>query len=240
MLTSEQKQSYTKDGYLIIEKRVPKVLVEEIVHELKIFAKQVSGEIFPSEEEIWTDPDVVNIPPCKTITTKFLNLSEVIEPVQEIIGYDISLLYASPILIRPGQGKIYWHRDFRDVLNYLLSSVSKSADGLTDTDLQLLLPAFLKTTLFLNIFLQDMSDAVGPVRVIPGSHKWEHSPEQRYANLLPGEVRLLVPAGAAIFFEPSTWHTLDANTSTIDCWMYGFFFAKKNIQSVLDALEGKI
>ena len=64
------------------------------------------------------------------------------------------------------------------------------------------------------------------MRVVPGSHRWEHSPYRPEADSLPGEILLPVPAGAAVFHEAGLWHTAGPNRSTVDCWAVFPFFGR--------------
>lgn len=241
MLTAEQKQTFAKDGYLIFEEIVPKTLAEKIRYEVEILSENEKelGIVSAGEDETWDIDNQLVRPQFQQIIQNLLNMPKVMESVQELIGSDIHLLLSAGIVIRAGRGRIYWHRD-SDVTLEFIAREFKLTDGLKDIDSSLVLPALFENTLALSIFLQDTSDAVGPMRVIPGSHRWEHSPNQPYVNSLPGEVGLPVPTGAAIIYEPSIWHTADANTSAIDCWTFTLIYRNTHIQPVLDALKGKV
>jgi ectoine hydroxylase-related dioxygenase (phytanoyl-CoA dioxygenase family) len=57
------------------------------------------------------------------------------------------------------------------------------------------------------LYLDDITDATGPLCVVPGSHN--RIAEDQPANLfddLPGQVVLRLPAGSAVFAHGALWH----------------------------------
>lgn len=239
MLTNEQTQTFAKEGYLLLEEIVPKTLVEEIRYEAKIHSEKELGVEYGSKEEVWDIDTRLVRAQFQKIIQRLLDLPTLREPVQKLIGSDIHLLLCATVVVRAVQGRIYWHQDSDAVLGFIAEEFNLT-DGLKDIDFSLMSSALLGNTMGVAIFLQDTSDALGPMRVIPGSHRWEHSPNDPYANSLPGEVHLPLPTGAAVFHEPSIWHTLGVNTSATDCWIFGLYYRNSNIQPVLNALKGKI
>lgn len=237
MLTLDQKQAYLNNGYLTLEETVPKTLVEEIRHEIELITEQKHGEVFPGEYEAWTDYTIPNQIRYQKIIERLLELPTVMEPVQDLIGSDISLLSTDLGIIRAGTGYIAWHQDLRYLLDVLLASASKSTNGLTDDNLRLLLPVVPQTTIFITIYLQNTDNAMGAMRVIPGSHRWEPLLEPSSADPRYKEVHLPLPGGAAMFYTPAIWHTANANTSTNNFWIISLVFTKNNIQPLLDALK---
>src|SRR5947209_10033381 len=81
-----------------------------------------------------------------------LDVPELVEAACDLIGEDVQLLALDLLLVRPGQGGIGWHRDVTFVCNKTLSMNT-------------------------GIYLQEMTVETGPLRVVPGSHRWEHGPE---------------------------------------------------------------
>ena len=58
------------------------------------------------------------------------------------------------------------------------------------------------------LFLDDMTDEVGPTRVMPGSHRGEAAPPpEQVGQPLPGEVTAYAKAGDAILINSAIWHT---------------------------------
>src|SRR5438046_3188816 len=64
------------------------------------------------------------------------------------------------------------------------------------------------------LYLDDMTEEVGPTRVVPGSHRGEAlPPEARVGGPLPGEVAVYATAGDAVFINSAIWHTGGRNQS---------------------------
>ena len=58
------------------------------------------------------------------------------------------------------------------------------------------------------LFLDDMTEEVGPTRVVPGSHRGETwPPADSRDRPLPGEVAVYAKAGDACFINSAIWHT---------------------------------
>src|SRR5437879_6531997 len=64
------------------------------------------------------------------------------------------------------------------------------------------------------LYLDDMTEEVGPTRVVPGTHRGEAlPPEDRAGEPLPGEVAVHAGAGDAVFINSAIWHTGGRNRS---------------------------
>jgi hypothetical protein len=241
MLTAEQKQAYVNDGYFTLEETVPKALVEEIRHEVELITEQKRGGVLPGDYEWWSDHTIPDPIRYQKIIQRLLELPTVMESVQALIGSDISLLISDLAIIRAGTGYIAWHQDHGYVVEVLNTLASKSTNGLNDDALLLLVPVANQATVFITIYLQNTDNAMGALRVIPSSHRWEHSLDPSSANSLDTEICLPLPGGAAMFYTPTIWHTAAANTSTTNYWTLTLIFTKNNIEPLLvDALKGRI
>jgi len=81
-----------------------------------------------------------------------------------------------------------WHRDFTHPGDYPLS---------------------INTILFLD----DITEEVGPTRVVPGTHRGTNlPPPDQHNEPLTGEVAVYAKAGDAIFINSAIWHTGGRNT----------------------------
>ncbi len=242
MLTVEQKQAYVNDGYFTVEETVPKALIKEIRHEVELITEQKRGGLLPGDYEWWSDYTIPDQIRYQKIIQRVLELPTVIEPVQTLIGSDTSLLITDLSIIRAGTGYIAWHQDHPYIVEVLNAHhASKLTDDLNDDDLRLLVPVANQATVFISIYLQNTDNAMGALRVIPSSHQWEHSLDPSSANSIDTERCLPLPAGAAMFYTPSVWHTAAANTSTTNYWTLTLIFTKNNIQPLfVDALKGRI
>lgn len=115
-----------------------------------------------------------------------------VESMRKILGDDLQLLAVDYRDFPAQSGGRYWHIDF-----YYLPGVE-----LTLTAVALL-------------YLQDMTDEMGPLHLIPGSHKWARmpSPDEVTSEHLDGEVKANVTAGSALIIHPHLWHTVTRNVS---------------------------
>ncbi|MES4792516.1 MAG: hypothetical protein C4321_05585, partial [Chloroflexota bacterium] len=105
---------------------------------------------------------------------KVLDLPRLIGGAEALIGEDVQLLAMDLLFVRAGHGNVGWHRDIGFVCNKTLS---------------------INT----GIYLQDLTEESGPLRVVPGTHRVEEHPPQ--CDELPGMVKVVAPAGAAVFFD---------------------------------------
>jgi len=118
------------------------------------------------------------------IGTPFMDL------LRQTIGDDYQLLAYQALEIGPKSGAAReWHIDFH-VLNPLILTVRVA------------------------IYLTDMTEEMGPLYVIPGSHRWGREPSaQERESELEGEIRVTVPAGTAVAFAGQLWHSASRNNS---------------------------
>ena len=116
----------------------------------------------------------------------------ILERHQAIFGEQTQLLQYD--LLRQGPKNdsapdYAWHRDF-----------SMRGDH----------PLSINTILYLN----DMTEEVGPTRVVPGSHRGEGKPSAAQSGSpIPGEVAVYAEAGDAVFINSAIWHTGGRNRS---------------------------
>ncbi len=69
-------------------------------------------------------------------------------------------------------------------------------------------------TVNVGIYLQDMTPEMGPLALLPGSHRWRRNPTEEEAALeYAGEIEGRVPAGTAIMFDAKLWHSAGHNDS---------------------------
>ncbi len=57
------------------------------------------------------------------------------------------------------------------------------------------------------IYLDELTDATGPLCVMPGSHRWDRKPcpAGDFAEK-PGQIKLNLPAGSAVLIHGNLWH----------------------------------
>lgn len=104
-----------------------------------------------------------------------------VESARDLIGPDVQLIALDLLYTAPHQGKVGWHRDVTFTCNKTLSMNT-------------------------GIYLEDMTDAKGPLRVIPGSHRTDQPPPPG-DKPAPGERIVPVRAGTAVFFDAGLLHS---------------------------------
>ena len=119
-----------------------------------------------------------------------VTIPRLLEAVRGALGDDLQLLALDSLETPPDAGRAReWHADFRERI-----------------------PA----TVCVNcgLYLQDMTDEVGPLRVIPGSHRWDRQPsEEEQHRPLDGEQTVYIDAGDCVVFDAQLWHTGSSNGS---------------------------
>ena len=118
-----------------------------------------------------------------------LENSSLIQAAAGLIGDDIQLLAMDLLATAPGKGGIGWHRDVTFVCNKTISMNT-------------------------GLYLQDLDEQVGLLKVVPGTHRSEHVPTPDANGVCDGEVVVRAKAGQAIFFDAALWHTGGGNRST--------------------------
>ncbi len=69
-------------------------------------------------------------------------------------------------------------------------------------------------TVNVGVYLQDMTPDMGPLALLPGSHRWRRKPTPEEACLEnDGEIEGRVEAGGAMIFDSKLWHTPGRNES---------------------------
>lgn len=63
------------------------------------------------------------------------------------------------------------------------------------------------------LYLQDLDEHVGLLKVVPGTHRLDHTPVPDANGVCAGEVIVRARAGQAVFFEAALWHTGVGNRS---------------------------
>jgi ectoine hydroxylase-related dioxygenase (phytanoyl-CoA dioxygenase family) len=120
-----------------------------------------------------------------------LDVAALVTTAEALQGADVQLLALDLLLARDGSDGIGWHRDVQFVCNKTLSMNT-------------------------GIYLQDLTDDVGLLRVLPGSHRREDLPAYRGDEQVEGEVVVRARAGDAVFFDAGLLHAGGPNRSGAD------------------------
>lgn len=114
-----------------------------------------------------------------------LDSRELIGALAGVLGDDVQLLSMDLLLIRPGCDRKKWHRDVSFVCNKALSVNA-------------------------GIYLYDMTPQMGPVWIVPGSHRRGEGPPDG-ADSHTGQVQVPVSAGDMVVFDAGLWHSSGHN-----------------------------
>lgn len=117
-----------------------------------------------------------------------LDSSEIVESLAGVLGDDVQLLSMDLLLIGPGHDRRRWHRDVSFVCNKALSVNA-------------------------GIYLYDMTPQMGPLRIVPGSHRREDGPPEG-VDPLDGQIEVPVSAGDVVIFDAGIWHSSGVNRTT--------------------------
>ena len=100
----------------------------------------------------------------------------------QLLQYD--LLRQGP---RSGAAERSWHRDFTH-------------------------PGDVPLSINTLVYFDDMTEEVGPTRVVPGTHRGSAlPPPDKHHDPLPGEVAAYAKAGDAVFINSAIWHSGGSN-----------------------------
>jgi ectoine hydroxylase-related dioxygenase (phytanoyl-CoA dioxygenase family) len=144
----------------------------------------------------------------RTEFRRLLDTADLVNVGRELVGEDVQLLALDLLRVRAGQPGTYWHRD---------------AGWVCDRSLAVSVAMYLQST--------GDGDDVGPLRVVPGSHRQREAPPDPAAPDIAGAVSLPVAAGTAIIHAATLWHTASDNRSSLDCWglfpIFGPYWIKR-------------
>lgn len=206
MLTTEQKQTFAEEGYLVFKKLFPETLMEEMIREAKIIANK---ESLSWEQEGVLQAWYANIIlryPSFVQALEYPTLDELRKSLDSDFQLMTAELTSGLVLCSSGQGMTDWHRDI-DFIN---------------------VPEFQPNQAVAQIFLQDTTiAAIEPMRVLPGSHKSDYQ-LNHYGSFesLTGEVSLAFPSGTVLLYHENLWHIHGSNNSEKDYWLLIFHYGR--------------
>ncbi len=156
-LTADQKSFYDKNGYLMLERRVPMPIIEAIRAEIARFESIAVG-MTASDDRIDLEdshrPDAPRIRRVKRPDTQsqvFADLMRsdlILAPARDLIGPDIRLQTSKLNMKSAGYGAaIEWHQDWA------------------------FYPHTNDDVLAIGVIIDDMEVSNGPLMVFPGTHK---------------------------------------------------------------------
>ncbi|MBV7333502.1 phytanoyl-CoA dioxygenase family protein [Chloroflexi bacterium TSY] len=195
-------EAMERDGYVYF----PGFLNADEVAELRAVAHQLE----PSAENFDIDMSVEkdgHMQKCinaafnrDPLFLKYLDKPDMIELAEVIHGSDCHIVSMHTWLVGPGRPDQQLHADWQPF--------TLPEDVLADPRVRL--PIFITTA---HVYLDDMTEELGPTKLIPGSHRSGRKPNG--ANEWNGvkEQSFLGKAGDCIFFRSEIWHRGSANKS---------------------------
>ncbi len=150
---------------------------------------------------------------------RLLEVGRLIEIARQLVGDDVQLLQLDLLRGHAHGGAYDWHRDVEVVFERTLC-VSCA------------------------LYLQDTSAEIGPLRLVPRSHRWKPSPRPDEAVSPDHAVSMPVKAGAAIVHDSGLWHTASPNSSSVDCWglfpIFGPYWIKRRDEGLSQSLPADL
>ena len=131
---------------------------------------------------------------------KYLDKPGMIDLAEAVHGNDCHIVSMHTWLVGPGRPDQDLHADWQPF--------TLPADVLADPRVRL--PIFITTA---HVYLDDMTEELGPTKLIPGSHRAGRKPDGASEWNGVQEQSFLGKAGDCIFFRSEIWHRGSANHS---------------------------
>jgi ectoine hydroxylase len=157
VLTSDQITHFQEQGYLVLERRIPMEIIDDIRAEIAQFEEEAREMTVSNDRLDLEDTHTTAAPRLRRIklphTTsdviaKLMTSDHVLAPARDLIGPDLRLHTTKLNMKSAGYGAaIEWHQDFA------------------------FYPHTNDDVLAIGVIIDDMEDANGPLMVFPGSHR---------------------------------------------------------------------
>lgn len=195
-------RSMERDGYAYF----PGVMSAAEVAELRA----VFDRLTPIEESFdrYTTPEtggflnkhVNNAFHLDPLFLRCTDLPDIIDLAEAVLGDDCHLIAMTAWLTGPGRPDQELHCDWLPV--------ALPEDVLADPRVKM--PVFITTA---HLYLNDISEELGPTKIVPGSHKSGRRPDGETTWQGVGEQSIMCKAGDVVVFRSEVWHRGSANTS---------------------------
>ncbi len=156
-LTEAQKSFYEENGYLLLERRVPLEIIEEIRAEIRRFEEEARGMTESNARLDLEDSHSPDAPRVRRIklphtisepVAKLMRSDWILAPARDLIGPNLRLHTTKLNMKSAGYGAaVEWHQDFAFYPH-------------TNADV-----------LAIGVLIDDLAPENGPLMVFPGSHK---------------------------------------------------------------------
>ena len=213
LLTEAEQLQFQKDGYLVVEDALP----SDVCDRLEEAADRVDAEERPRRR--LTQYDRLSVMDFVGRDDAFLEIIDwptTFPKVFGLMGWNVQIYHSHLVYSPPEEKgnvsptKRGWHQD----------------SGRLNVEMEYSPRPML--SLKVCYFLSDcMHDGMANFYVVPGSHEDDAliPKDQRQVDP-PGAIPILVPRGAAVFFDRRLWHTASPNSSDITrkALFYGYSF----------------
>ena len=148
-----------------------------------------------------------------------IDKNQVIEIAERTMGEDCHLVGMSAWKSGPGRPDQNLHVDYRPI---------DLPDDIA-SDPRVRLPIFIATAHF---YLNDITEEIGPTRMIPGSHRAGRKPKTNETDWNGiNQQSVMVNAGDVVMFRSEIWHRGSANIGTATRYLIQVHYANRWISS---------
>lgn len=213
-LTADQVAAYERDGYLVLEGRVPAEVIARCHAEIERFREEARALTAHTERIDLEDSHTPEAPRIRRIKlphaispvfAELMRSDAILAPVRDLIGPDLRL-HTSKLNMKAARygAPVDWHQDWAFYPH-------------TNDDI-----------LAVGVFLDDVGQENGPLMVVPGTHRgpvFDHHANGYFAGTMSlaaagldigNAARALGPAGAISIHHVRVVHGSDLNRSDRD------------------------
>lgn len=213
-LTAEQVAAYQRDGYLVVEGRLPREVIARCHAEIARFREEARGLTAHTERIDLEDSHTPEVPRIRRIKlphalspvfAELMRSDFILAPVRDLIGPNLRLHTSKLNMKSAGYGApVDWHQDWAFYPH-------------TNDDI-----------LAVGVFLDDVGPDNGPLMVLPGTHRgpvFDHHADGFFAGAISlanaglnvrDAVRATAPAGSISLHHVRIVHGSDLNRSDRD------------------------
>ena len=213
-LTSEQIEFFSQSGYLVLENRIPDMVIASLRDEIARFEQEARGMVVSNDRLDLEDSHSPNSPRIRRIklphrisdvVRDLMYSDHVLAPVRDLIGPDLRLHTTKLNMKSAGYGAaVEWHQDFA------------------------FYPHTNDDVLAVGVIIDDMALENGPLMVFPGTHKgpvFDHHADGVFAGAMDlvaagldadDAVPLTAPSGSISIHHARIVHGSALNTSGCD------------------------
>ncbi len=191
-LSQDQIQFYQDNGYLVLERRVPENIIEEIRSEIARFEDEARGMTESNDRLDLEDSHTPEVPRVRRIkrpnliskvVDDLMRSDHILAPVRDLIGPSLRI-HTTKLNMKAAQygAAIEWHQDWA------------------------FYPHTNDDVLAVGVIIDDMGEENGPLMVFPGTHKgkvYDHHVDGLFAGAIDLSANGLDTKDAALLTGPA-------------------------------------